>query len=316
MIWSAVVANGLASASSVAAKAQAGVSAQAAFWTKIVNVGGDFLVNLAVGVVILVVTVWLAGWASRIVHAAIGRMHRKTGAADPTLQIFAGSVARNVVLVVGLVAVLQQLGVRTTSIIAVLGAASLAIGLALQGALSNVASGVMILLFRPYRVGDIIETAGRTGRVRSLDLFVTELATLDNLKVVIPNGKLFGDVIVNHTFHDKRRADVIFRAPLSADLPALLERLKARVASDRRIFKDPPPLVEIVGMAEAYVEIAVRPWVEREDYGRVKADLLLCAGLLEKDPSAALPTPKAPDSSQPEIERSPVSPPAPAPNQQ
>lgn len=130
-----------------------------------------------------------------------------------TLQTFAGSMARSLVLVVGLVAVLQQLGVRTTSIISVLGAPSLAIGLALQGALSHVAAAVMILLLRPYRVGDITETGGRVGRVEALDLFVTDLETLDNLKVVIPNSKVFADVVMNHTHHDRRRADVSLRLP-------------------------------------------------------------------------------------------------------
>jgi small conductance mechanosensitive channel len=170
----------------------------------------------------------------------------------------------------------------------VLGAASLAVGLALQGALTNVAAGVMILLFRPYRVGDVIETGGRTGRVDALDLFVTEMSTPDNLKVVIPNGKVFGDVIVNHSVHETRRADVTARLPLSADAPKLIERLRRGLAADPRVLSDPPPVVELTALTEGAVELAVRPWVRREDYGRVKADVLAWTRRLETDPNAPL----------------------------
>jgi small conductance mechanosensitive channel len=146
----------------------------------------------------------------------MGRLHGRR-APDLTLQTFVSSMVRYVILAIGFVAMLQQLGVKTTSIVAVLGAASLAVGLALQGALSNVAAGVMILLFRPYRVGDIIETGGKKGTVKALDLVITELATADNLKIVIPNNKVFGDVIVNHSHHGQRRVDVTFRVPAAAD---------------------------------------------------------------------------------------------------
>ena len=122
--------------------------------------------------------------------------------------------------------------VQTTSILAVLGAASLAVGLALQGTLSNVAAGVMLLLFRPYRVGDVIEVAGRTGTVKALDLFVTELTTPDNLKVVLPNGKVFGDVIVNTSYHTRRRVDAVIKTDLKRDVPALMEGLKARAEAN------------------------------------------------------------------------------------
>jgi small conductance mechanosensitive channel len=258
-------------------------------WTKLIDAGGDLAINLAIAGLILAATVWLARWASRLTRTVLARIQARRGDADVTLMSFAGSMARNIVLIIGFIAVLQQLGVQTTSIIAVLGAASLAVGLALQGALSNVAAGVMILLLRPYRVGDVIESAGRIGRVEALDLFVTELATPDNLKVVIPNGKLFGDVIVNHTFHSRRRVDVIFRLPLRADIRAITARLEARMADDPRIDKAPPPSIEVVGAAEVWIELAVRPWVAREHYAAVRSDILLSARLLEADPDAKLP---------------------------
>ena len=140
---------------------------------KFIDAAGDLAVNLVVAVIILTVTWWAAGWASRLVRRLIARVHGG-GPPDVTLQGFAGSAARYLVMIVGLIAVLQQLGVQATSILAVLGAASLAIGLALQGTLSNVAAGVMLLLFRPYRVGDVIEVSGGT---RSLVSTVNERET-------------------------------------------------------------------------------------------------------------------------------------------
>ena len=271
---------------------QAGLTlgVNAVVWSKLVDTGGSLAVNLTVATLILIVTVWAANWAGRLTREAIGGLNRRHGR-DPTLQIFASSIARNAVIVIGLIAVLQRLGVQTTSIIAVLGAASLAVGLALQGALSNVAAGVMILLFRPYRVGDVIESAGRIGRVRALDLFVTEMVTLDNLKIVIPNSKVFGDIIVNHSFNQRRRADVVFRVPLTVDTPAMVEALGRRLKADPRVMAEPEPLIEFTGLSEAFAEIAVRPWAPLDDYGPLKADILLWAKLLQADPKAALPGP-------------------------
>lgn len=260
---------------------------------KFINAAGDLAVNLVVGVIILTVTWWAAGWASRLVRRLIARVHGG-GPPDVTLQSFAGSLARYLVIVVGLIAVLQQLGVQTTSILAVLGAASLAVGLALQGTLSNVAAGVMLLLFRPYRVGDTVEIGGRTGTVKTLDLFVTELATPDNLKVVLPNGKVFGDVIVNTSYHSRRRVDAVFRVDTKRDMAALLAGLKARAEANPLVLKDPAPAVEVTGMSEAYVEGVVRAWVETADFGAVKADLMLTARLLADGADEALPPLPAP----------------------
>jgi small conductance mechanosensitive channel len=259
---------------------------------KLVDTGGDLAVHLVTALAILVATIWLANWTQVLVRGAVGRMRSRRGATDPTLQVFVGSLAKNGVLILGGIAILEQLGVKTTSIITVLGAASLAIGLALQGALSNVAAGVMIFFFRPYRVGDIIETGGRTGRVTSLDLFVTELTTLDNLKIMAPNGKVFGDFIVDHSIHQRRRADVVFRVPLTVDAVAVVERLRDRVGSDPRVLDKPnPPVLEFTALSEAFVEIAVRPWAATDDYNGVKADILHWAKILSADPTAALPAP-------------------------
>ncbi|ALL14991.1 mechanosensitive ion channel family protein [Caulobacter henricii] len=252
---------------------------------------GKVAINLVVAGIILILTFWLAGWLAGAMRRALGRVHRTNP--DPTLQTFGASLVRYAVIAVGLVAVLQQVGVQATSIIAVLGAASLAIGLALQGALSNVAAGVMILLFRPYKVGDTIETATRIGTVKSLDLLFTEIATPDNVKVMIPNSKVFGDVILNYSTHRTRRVDVLFKVPLKTDLVAVLKRLRERAEGDPRIRQEPAVQIEVTDLSEAFAQAAIRAWTAREDYAAVRTDLMLTAHLLSEYPARQdLPPPR------------------------
>lgn len=266
---------------------------------KFTDAAGDLAVNLVVGAIILALTLWASAALAGLTQRAMGRLQGRH-APDLTLQTFVSSMVRYVILVIGFVAVLQQLGVKTTSIVAVLGAASLAVGLALQGALSNVAAGVMILLFRPYRVGDVIETGGRKGTVRALDLVITELATADNLKIVIPNNKVFGDVIVNHSHHPQRRVDVTFRIPAAADLNKVMAQVLARAQANPLVLDNPAPTVEVGLLAESAVEVVVSAWSKTSDHGAVQADLLLAAKLIGADQ----PLPPLPDA--------PVSPPEPA----
>lgn len=244
-------------------------------------------VNLATALLILLVTAWLARSLAALVRRLLGRLHR--GEVDATLPAFGASLTRYIVLIVGMMAALEQLGVRTTSVLAVLGAASIAIGLALQGALSNVAAGVMLLLFRPYRVGQYIETAGKQGTVKVLDLFVTELATPDNLRVIVPNGKVFGDVITNWSAHDRRRVDVTFHIDPKQDLGAVLEGLKAFVAGQSRCLKTPAPILEAMALTELYAEGAVRVWVKSPDYAAVRSDLVLKVQALARPPEPRTP---------------------------
>lgn len=260
---------------------------------KFIDAAGDLAVNLVVAVIILTVTWWASVWASRLVRRLISRVHGG-GPPDVTLQGFAGSATRYLVMIVGVIAVLQQLGVQTTSILAVLGAASLAVGLALQGTLSNVAAGVMLLLFRPYRVGDVVEIGGRVGSVRTLDLFVTELTTPDNLKVVLPNGKVFGDVIVNTSFHNRRRVDAVARVDTKREIAPLMASLKARAEANPLVLADPAPTVELTGLSEAFVELTVRAWTQGGDFAAVKSDLMLAARLYAEGAQTLPELPKPP----------------------
>ncbi len=231
----------------------------------------NLAVTLLVALAYLIFTFWAAGWGAGLARKAMGRVRRHNGETDVTLQSFIASLTRYLIIVVGLVAVLQELGVKTTSVLAVLGAASIAIGLALQGALSNVAAGVMLLLFRPYRVGDLVEIGGRLGTVRTLDLFVTEMVTADGLRVMAPNGKIFGDFIVNYTANAKRRVDVTFHIGPKQDLTQVLEAMKTVLADDKRVLKDPAPILEAMALNELYAEGAVRAWVKLADYGAVRS---------------------------------------------
>ena len=267
---------------------------------KFTNAAGDLAVNLVVGVLILALTLWASSWLSNATQRGMGRL-RGRHAPDLTLQTFVASMVRYVILLIGFIAVLQQLGIKTTSILTVLGAASLAIGLALQGALSNVAAGVMILLFRPYRVGDIIETGGKKGTVRALDLVITELATADNLKIVIPNNKVFGDVIVNHSHHLKRRVDVTFRVAAAADLARVMAGVQARAVANPLVLQGPAPTTSVAALGESWVEVETQAWTLAVNHGAVQADLLLAAKLLAAGLAADLPP----------VPEAPVSPPAP-----
>jgi small conductance mechanosensitive channel len=234
-----------------------------------------FAMNLLVGLLILVITFWAAGWGANLTKRAIGRMHTRSGAADVTLQSFMGSLTRYLIMIVGMMMVLQTLGVKTTSVLAVLSGLLLGIGLALQGALGNVAAGVMLLLFRPYRVGDLVEVGGRMGTVKSLDLMVTEMTTPDNLRIIAPNGKIFGDFIINYSRPNRRRVDVTFHIPPNKDLAAVLEAMKARIAADERVLKEPGPSFEANALNELFAEGIIRVWVKTPDFIAVKTAIVL-----------------------------------------
>jgi small conductance mechanosensitive channel len=243
-------------------------------------------VNLVVGLVILVLTFWAAGWGSGLARRAVGRLHSRTGAPDVTLQSFLGSLTRYLIIIVGLMVVLQKWGVQATSVLAVLSGLLLGIGLALQGALGNVAAGVMLLLFRPYRVGDLVEIGGKQGTVQALDLMTTEIRTPDNLRVTAPNGKIFGDFIVNYTKPGKRRVDVVFHIPPSKDLGEVLEAMKTALAADKRVLKEPAPSFEASALHELYAEGVIRVWVKPTDYVPMKTTIVLAVQKLALAPAA------------------------------
>lgn len=243
-------------------------------WWPLLNSLAHFGVNLAVGVGILLVTLWVAGWASRLAREAAGRLHGHRGHPDAVLQGFVASLVRYTVVIVGGIAVLQQIGVQTTSVLAVLGAASLAIGLALQGGLSNVAAGVMILLLRPYRLGDRVEIAGTVGRVHGLDLFITRLHDLDNSVVFIPNAKALGDRIVNYSMPESRRIVMEFPVDKADDVDLALALLIETAKADPRIVETPAPWAKLTAINDSTLTVMLRAWTSPDGYIDTRFDLI------------------------------------------
>ena len=231
------------------------------------------LLNLVLAALILSVTLWASKRASMLARQAIARVQRRTHA-DPTLLELAAMLVRYGVIAIGLIAVLQQLGVQTTSVIAVLGAASLAVGLALQGALSNVAAGVLILILRPYRIGDDVEINGRRGVVRALDLFATRLASPDSVQIFVPNGKAFGDPIVNFTTLGRRRIELDFGVDYEDDLRKGLALMIEAARADPRVLPDPPPWANVTELKDSAVNLSLKVWTPPGVWQDVRSDLI------------------------------------------
>jgi len=186
---------------------------------------------------------------------------------------FGASVARYAVLMFTVVAMLSSVGVETTSFVAVLGAMGLAIGLALQGALGHVAAGLMLILFRPFRVGDTIEAAGVAGIVAEVSLFTTEIYTADNIKVVIANNLIWSGVIKNLSGHELRKLVIELGVSYAANVEEAMAVIKDLIAADARIRKDPAPLVAVARLADAAVILLLEVWVANADLNAVKFDL-------------------------------------------
>jgi small conductance mechanosensitive channel len=192
---------------------------------------------------------------------------------DKTLESFVCNLARLVLLMFVVVASVSALGIQTTSFIAVLGAAGLAIGLALQGSLSNFASGVLIVLFRPYKVGDWVEAAGIAGTIVEVQILTTEFKTGDNKRIIVPNGQVMNSIIINYSSHDQRRIDMVIGVSYDDDLDIVRRTLEELVAADDRILDDPACKIAVAELANSSVNFVVRPWVNSDDYWGVKFEL-------------------------------------------
>jgi len=220
-------------------------------------------------ILILVIGLWLSGWVGRLTYRAFTRAPQ----IDTTLRGFFASIARYLVLIVTLLAVLAKFGVQTASLVAVIGAAGLAVGLALQGTLSNVAAGVMLLILRPFRVGQFVEIGGIAGTVRDLTLFSTELATPDNIQILIPNSQVWGQPIRNFSFHPRRRIDGIFGISYEDDIGKAIKAVKDAIAADSRYLTTPEPMVAVWALNQSSVDIRVEVWVNATDFGPARLGL-------------------------------------------
>lgn len=230
----------------------------------------SFLPRLGAALLLLVVGLFLATWLSRAVRAALQRARH----VDETVIPVVGAVVRYAVIIIVLIAVLGQLGVQTTSLLAVLGAAGLAIGLALQGTLSNIAAGIMLLYLRPFRVGDFIETDNFSGIVRSVGLFVTELDTFDGLYVFAPNSEIWNKTLRNHSRNARRMMSIPIGINYESDAAEARSILLAMAAEDSRVLTDPAPIVFVERYGDNSVDLVFRAWAPTAIFWDVQRTLI------------------------------------------
>lgn len=215
--------------------------------------------------------VFIVGWmAAGSVGGIIRRRLNAVPQMDPTLANFLASLAKWVILLMVLVAVLGMFGIEATSLVAVLGAATLAIGLALQGTLSDLAAGFMLILFRPYKLGNYVDIGGTTGTVKDLNLFTTELVTPDNVQIIIPNGMAWGSVITNYSAHDTRRCDLMFGIDYGDSADDAMKIILDLAMADPRVHDDPAPWARVTNLGDSSVDITARLWCNAADYWELK----------------------------------------------
>lgn len=224
------------------------------------------IINAVKALLFLVVGYLVAGVVSRFVRRRITAMPN----IEDTLGVFFSSLVRWLILAVVVIAVLQVFGFQATSLVAVLGAATLAIGLALQGTLADLAAGVLLITFRPYRLGQYVDINGTAGTVRDVSLFTTELVTPDNVQIIMPNGKAWGSIITNYSAHDIRRLDLNFGIDYGDDADKAIDIILQAASRDARVHKEPEPWVRVVNLGDSSVDLGVRLWCAAADYWELK----------------------------------------------
>ncbi|MDH3550245.1 MAG: mechanosensitive ion channel [Gammaproteobacteria bacterium] len=230
--------------------------------------GVDLAINVAIAIAIF--------YVGKLVVSLIVRGMRKVmrrQEVDQTLETFVCNLVRIILMVVVIIAAIGQIGIQTTSFIAIFGAAGLAVGLALQGSLSNFAAGVLIVLFRPYKVGDFVEAAGIAGVVEQVQILTTILKTGDNKQIIVPNGQIMDSIITNYSANDKRRVDMVVGVSYDDDLDKVRSTIEELVAADERILAEPACTIAVSALADSSVNFVVRPWVNTADYWGVMFDL-------------------------------------------
>ena len=236
---------------------------------KLITLGTKYGLQVVGAILILILGRVAAGLGRKIVRRVLRRAK-----ADESIVTFVGSLTFILILTFAVVATLAKFGVQTASFVAILGAAAFAVGFALQGSLSNFASGVLTLVFRPYKVGDYIEGGGVAGTVKELHLFSTTLATPDGIKIIVPNSKMHGDVIKNYSANDTRRMDLVVGIGYDSDIQKAQEILMNLMTGDERALSDPAPQVMVSELAESSVNLVARCWARKENFWPAKFDLI------------------------------------------
>jgi small conductance mechanosensitive channel len=232
------------------------------------NIDYDWAKNLGMNVIAALIIFIIGRWLVKLIAHVTGKAMTKSGT-DETLIIFTKDLLIFVGYIFVIVAALNKLGVNTASAIAVIGAAGLAIGLAFQGALANFAAGCLIIIFRPFKVGDLIQAGGELGKVREIELFTTKMVTPDNKTVIVPNAQLTADKIINFTETDEIRLDLVFGVSYAADIDHVKKVIAQVLDSDKRILKNPAYFIGVKAHADSSVNFAVRPWVKADEYWNV-----------------------------------------------
>ncbi|WP_024335631.1 mechanosensitive ion channel family protein [Desulfotignum balticum] len=225
--------------------------------------------NIIGAIIILILGRIAAGIGRRLIEKLMGRSK-----VDPSVTSFCGSLVYFGILAFTVLAALAKFGIQTASFIAVIGAAGLAVGLALQGSLANFAAGVLILILHPFKTGHYIEAGGVAGTVKDIQMFTTTLATPDNIKILVPNGKILNDVIKNISGYDTRRIDLVIGIGYGSDIEKAWQILEKIIQSDDRILKEPAYTIAVSELADSSVNFVVRPWVNSADYWATRFDLI------------------------------------------
>jgi small conductance mechanosensitive channel len=231
----------------------------------------NYLALYGLKVIAAIVVFVLGRWAAKIVRGVIRKVLTRASV-DPTIISFAVNLSYFIVLTFVVLAALGQLGIQTTSFIAIIGAAGLAVALSLQSSLSNFAAGFLMIIFKPFKKGDFIEGAGVTGTVEEIQIFTTRLKTPDNKLIIVPNGSLISGNITNFSTTGTRRVDMVFGIGYSDDIDRAKELISEIICKDARILKDPPCFIGLFELADSSVNFAVRPWVNSSDYFNVLCD--------------------------------------------
>lgn len=219
--------------------------------------------------VVAAIAIFIAGkFVAGIIRKLIRKIMQKREL-DATLIGFISSIVYAAILAFVVIAALSKLGIQTASFVAILGAAGLAIGLALQGSLSNFASGVLMIIFKPFKGGDFVSAGGCEGSIEEVGIFTTSILTIDNKRIIVPNSKIMGDNITNYSAKEIRRVDLVAGVSYEDDVDNVKDLLLKILAEDDRILKDPPPFVGLLEMADSSVNFTVRSWVKTEDYWNV-----------------------------------------------
>lgn len=237
-------------------------------WTHFYQLAADFGLRLFAALAIFIIGRWVARWLSRLLEKGM----QKAGT-DHTLIVFLRNIVYVGLLIFVIIAAVGQLGVQTTSFLAVLGAAGLAVGLALQGSLANLAAGVLIIIFRPFKLGDFIEAGGIAGTVKAISIFTTTLHTPDNKVIIVPNAQVNSGTITNYSANDTRRVDLVIGVSYGDDLDKVRSVIQQVLAADERVLKDPAPQIAVMALADSSVNFTVRPWAKSADYWGLYFDL-------------------------------------------